>query len=405
MNRNKELKEIISNDPFGLLTLKPTASGAINSDERLLTSFHEINNFYERNGREPEPSTSDISEHQLYFRLKGLRENKDKITTLKMEDKYGLLDVEIKSISNLDDIFEGDELGILDSDPESIFNLKHVKPIAERQSADYVARRKPCKNFENYEHLFKQIHSDINTGQRKIISFRERNLQEGNFYIANGIMVYVEKIQLFTDKDASSSKRIDKIEKNYNKIDGRTRCIYENGTESDLLFRSLVKTLEINGESITKNIKQVNDTILDDETGLIEDDVGSGYIYILKSKSDKEEIANLDNLYKIGYSKAEVSERIKNAENDPTYLMAPVSVITYFECYNVNPQKLEHLLHRFFGDACLSIDVYDNNGVNHSPREWFIAPLNVIEKAVELIINGRIIDYKYDRKSQSIISK
>ena len=68
MNRDKELKEIISNDPFGLLTLKPTTSGAISADERLLSSFHEINDFYEKNAREPEPNTSDISEHQLYFR-------------------------------------------------------------------------------------------------------------------------------------------------------------------------------------------------------------------------------------------------------------------------------------------------------------------------------------------------
>ena len=125
--------------------------------------------------------------------------------------------------SNLDDIFEGDDLGILDSDPESIFDLKHVKPIAERQSADYVARRKPCKDFENYEHLFKQVHSDLNSGQRKIIPFREKNLLDGNFYISNGIMVYVEKVDISTEeKTLPSGSRI--------RADGRTRCIYENGS-------------------------------------------------------------------------------------------------------------------------------------------------------------------------------
>ena len=79
--------------------------------------------------------------------------------------------------------------------------------------------------------------------------------------------------------------------------------------------------------------------------------------------------------------------------------------IIYFECYNLNPQKLESLLHKFFGESCLSLDVYDNDGRRHNPREWFIAPLDIIEKAVELIINGRIIDYKYDRDTQSIINK
>ena len=136
-----------------------------------------------------------------------------------------------------------------------------------------------------------------------------------------------------------------------------------------------------------------------------EEDVASGFIYILKSKSENDEIRSINNLYKIGYSNIEVADRIKNAENEPTYLMAPVSVITYFECYNINPQKLEKLTHQFFGDSCLNLDVFDNDGKRHSPREWFIAPLEVIENAVQLIVNGGIINYVYDSSLERIALK
>ena len=60
-----------------------------------------------------------------------------------------------------------------------------------------------------------------------------------------------------------------------------------------------------------------------------------------------------NNLFKIGYSKTDVEERIKNAEKEPTYLMAPVIIKGVWKCYNMNPQKFEHLLHTFFGNSCL----------------------------------------------------
>ena len=41
------------------------------------------------------------------------------------------------------------------------------------------------------------------------------------------------------------------------------------------------------------------------------------------------------------------------------------------------------------------MDRYDNDKRRHTPHEWFIAPLNVIEQAIEYIISGEIVDYKY----------
>ena len=106
------------------------------------------------------------------------------------------------------------------------------------------------------------------------------------------------------------------------------------------------------------------------------------HIYILKSLSHEDVITTKKNLFKIGFSTTAVETRIKNAVNDPTYLMADVQTVAVYEVYNVNPHKLEQLIHQFFGNSCLDIDIIDGNGKVHRPREWFIAPLEVIEEAI-----------------------
>ena len=172
-----------------------------------------------------------------------------------------------------------------------------------------------------------------------------------------------------------------------------------------MLYRSAAKILYSNGKVVTENVDQVNENFINTFSNITEEDQGAGYIYVLSSKSEDEKISTIENLFKIGYSKTEVQERIKNAVKEPTYLMAPVKVITIWKCYNMNPQKLEQLLHNFFGSACLNIDVFDENKKRYAPREWFIAPLHVIEKAVELIISGEIIRYKFDSVNQIIYTK
>ncbi|WP_047154984.1 GIY-YIG nuclease family protein [Aneurinibacillus tyrosinisolvens] len=71
----------------------------------------------------------------------------------------------------------------------------------------------------------------------------------------------------------------------------------------------------------------------------------------------------------------------------------------------MNPQKLEQLLHNFFGNSCLNIDIFDKNGRRYTPREWFIVPLSVIEQAIHFILNGEIVDYTYDSQRQIIVGK
>src|SRR6185436_18805428 len=115
MDKEKKLKEIFENDPFGLLNVKPVASPVRNEDERLVASFQEINDFVAKNNRQPEQG-GGIQEHQLYSRLKSLRENPTKAETLRLHDKFKLLDFERKQISSLEDVLNDDALGLLSGD-------------------------------------------------------------------------------------------------------------------------------------------------------------------------------------------------------------------------------------------------------------------------------------------------
>jgi hypothetical protein len=397
MDKDKKLQEIFENDPLGLLNIKPSSSPTRNEDERLDASFQEIIDFYEKNNREPGQGGS-IQEHQLFSRLKSIRENPAKMEMLRNHDKYGLLNYEQKKINSLDDILKDDALGLLDDDSEGLFELNHIKKQDGRAAADFVARRNPCKDFVKYESLFKAVQKDLANRKRKQIQFKEKNLRAGDFYVHNGVLLYLENVDF--EKEVQQFKSGNRIRK-----DGRTKVIFENGTESNMLYRSLYKALLANGKAITGNIDKVNERFIEKFSNVTDEDKEAGFIYILKSKSDKQEIKDILHLYKIGFSKIPVEERIKKANQEPTYLMADVRIIMAYKCYNMNPQKLEQLLHNFFGKSCLNIDVFDKNGNRHTPREWFIAPLDIIEQAIHLVISGDIVKYRYDSTNEQIVTR
>lgn len=392
------LKEIFENDPFGLLIVKPKKSATRTSDERLSASFDEINDFIENNEREPKPDPTNISEYKLYSTLKGLRENEEKMMALEPQDKYGLLNIEKKEINSLDDILGDDSLDILGDDAEGLFTFKHTPKDYERAKADFVGKRFKCKDFDKYEHLFKEVQDDLALGKRKLVDFNYDNLRKGEFYVHNGILLFFKDVD-FTKKTQKFKSGI------HNRPDGRTVIIFENGTESNMMFQSLYKSLHTNGKMVTQNVDKVIEEFTETFSGITNEDKETGHIYVLTSQSEKEEIASFENLYKIGYSSTSVQERIKNAENEPTYLMAPVKIESSWMCFNMNAQKFEQLIHRFFGHTCLEIDVFDNNGIRHTPREWFIAPLKAIEQAITLILSGDIVNYRYDKENEVIIKK
>jgi len=385
----KELQDILENDPLKLLDIKSKSSNTISPDERLISSFKEINSFFEKNEREPGKS-NDIEERKLYSRLKGLREDINKVEALREYDRFDLLKgvkkENFKEIKTIDDVLKDDALGLLNKDNDNIFDLTNVPQTKEMP--DSIAKRKPCKDFDNFEPLFKQCHLDLSKGERKLRPFKmEQKISQGHFFILKGIMVYVAEVG--------------KKERAKKKTNARLRCIFENGTESNMLLRSLAASLYENGRRITEHTQK----LLEELNPISSEDRESGFIYIVKPQKEREEIKGIKNLYKIGYSTIPVKKRIQNAENDPTYLMSKVSIVSEFQCYNINSQKLELLLHRFFAKSCLDVEIKDKQGKRCNPREWFIVPLPVIEEAIHLLIKGTITEHEYSIETKTIVRK
>lgn len=374
-NYEKKIEEIINNDPHGLLNIK-TVSKSITSDQRLEESFLEIVNFYKANGKEPQ-EVNEIGERKLAIRLKELKKNPEKIKLLKNLDTENLLgnSIEYKSI---DDILDNDFLGILNTnDYKELFDLKNVK--FDRNKTDFVARRKPCSDFHKFENNFKKIHEDLKNKKRKLLTFKEQDLQEGRYFLLDGLLTFLEKVDLQerTFNDKSQGQRTRK--------DNRIRCIFENGLESNMYYRSLQKQLYENGKYISETNEEALNLFKKNLGKINEKDEISGKVYILKSLSKKPEISSLKNLYKIGFTKYSVENRIKNAKNDATFLMDEVKIVDEINIYNVSALKFENLIQLFFAKRCLDIFVIDSNGNEVKPKEWFCVPLRVIRKAILLI--------------------
>ena len=138
-----------------------------------------------------------------------------------------------------------------------MFDLKHVPAKSTRAESDFVSRRKTCKDFAKYADLLKEVQSDLANGNRKLINFKDYNIEQGSYCVHNGVLFLLEKID-FNYKDASlkSNSAV--------RPDGRTRCIFENGTESNMLYRSVAKMLYENGYVVTEtNKKSIEKTYQD----------------------------------------------------------------------------------------------------------------------------------------------
>jgi len=393
------IDDIFNDDDFGLLNSKPKSSSVKSTDDRLIDSFEEINAFVDKNNREP--NASSMSEYSLLAKLKAFRQDNAKKQILKFYDRHNLLGgVKIEKLTIDDILNEEDELGLLDTDKElSIFRYTHIPNPEKRAEADFVAQRKRMKekDFQPYEAMFQKVHQEIKEGKRKIRPFQsiEKNLAAGNFYILDGVLLYLEDADTITKKRGiKSGNRVH--------VDGRTKTIFENGTWSNMLYRSLGKQLQKNGRLITNTESNVERQMFVNANMVGEEDFKTGWVYILKSQSTNPEIASIKNLYKIGFSSVPIDERIKNAKNEATYLFADVKKMKSYCCYNINADKLEQLLHRFFASACLNIDLFDGTGQRFTPREWFIVPCEVVEEAIQLILSGTIMNYKYDTENKII---
>lgn len=290
---------------------------------------------------------------------------------------------------NIDDILN-DPLLDIDETQAALFDIpEDMQKKPTRKKADYVAQRTHCENFEDYEPLFAQVREDLKAGKRSLLkSGKSANFTEGNFYVTDGVIVYLESIGQYS-KGSNGSQN------------ARTRCIYENGTEQDLYLATLRKNVSFNGYIIT-NTEEEQNANLTQNADLTKDDHVTGYIYVLKSLSEVEAIASQKDLYKIGFTTNTVEERIANAAQDPTYLMAPVEIVATYKVVNMNSQIFENLVHQVLETARYSIQIKDAKGLVHQPKEWYVAPLSVTDVIVKKIVNKSIVNYLYNPALQCL---
>lgn len=284
----------------------------------------------------------------------------------------------------LDDILK-DPIFDLSDKELSLFDIPaDMKKVqVEKKRPEYVAQRKVCENFGDYQSLFKQVHQDLKFGKRTLVKISKTDsLLPCHFYIEDGQMVLLDSIGE-TFKASKGSK------------DARTRCIYENGTESDILLQTLRKNVVGNGYAISETQEETVQNMFSSNELSVRDIV-SGYIYVLSSLSSQPEIANQEDLYKIGFTINKVEERIADAANDPTYLMAPVKIESTYKIVNMNSHVFETLIHQVLDAVQMQITVTDKSGIVCHPKEWYVVPFPVIETIISKILEGSITKYIYN---------
>lgn len=369
-------------------------------EERIIAGFEEIQRFVDEHGHEPQHGEDrDIFERLYAVRLDRLRASEECCSLLAPLDRQSLLTGAGIAISAPAEEMDADalmaELTGAAGDSE-ITELRHVRSTAEKRAAEEIANREPCPDFDRFKPLFDQVRLDLDQGIRmtrpfvKDAGFLKADIVEGQFFILGGQVAYVA--------DVGETFRAPNGE-----YDARLRVVYSNGTESNLLRRSLQRALykDEAGRRITE--PTAGPLFAGESDG---DDIASGTIYVLRSRSDHPLVAaNRDVLHKIGVTGGDVTRRITNAKLDPTFLMADVEIVATYTLYNISRARLENLIHRIFDPARLDIEIKDRFGNPVMPREWFLVPRFVVNDAVEKIKDGTITEYIYDPKTARLVTR
>ncbi|MEP0068951.1 GIY-YIG nuclease family protein [Pyruvatibacter sp.] len=369
-------------------------------EERIIAGFEEIQRFVEEHGHVPQHGEDrDVFERLYATRLDRIRAVEECRSLVKELDHQGLLEPqmaeELPRIEDLDDDALLAELGV-EAETADITKLQHVRSNVEKRAAEEIANREPCEDFETFKPLFDQVKNDLDQGTRasrvirKEAGFLKTDIKEGEFFILGGQTLYIAEVG-------------ERIKAPNGEMDARLRVVYSNRTESNILLRSLQRAIYKDDTSRRISEPTAGPLFADQSD---EDDLESGTVYVLRSKSDHPIVAeNREVLHKIGVTGGAVEKRIANAEKEATYLLAGVDVVATYKLFNINRTKLEKLIHRVFEPARLDIEIKDRFGNPVVPQEWFLVPLHVVDEAVDRVKDGTITTFAYEPDSASLKRK
>jgi hypothetical protein len=383
-------------DALGVGVAPLKASSRTPREERIIAGFEDILRFHQAHRRAPQHGEGrDIFERLYAVRLDQLRKLPEAHALLAAMDAPGLLAGASSSAANVDELDEDAllaELGVGDdvSAEDDITVLRHVRSSVQKRAADEVADRSPCADFESFQPLFERVEQELKAGVRKALRFgRDASVADGNFFILGGQLAYVAEVG-------------EAIKAPNGESDARLRVIFANGTESNLLRRSLQRALYKDDTG-----RRLSDPDMGPLFGgeVEPDDIESGTIYVLRSKSSHPFVAaHRELIHKIGVTGGKVETRIAGANKDATYLLADVEVVATYKLHNLNRVKLEAIFHRLFCAAQIDLTIEDRFGNPVKPKEWFLVPLNVIDEAVQHTQDGSITDIVYDLETARLVA-
>jgi hypothetical protein len=371
------------------------------STDRVGSDFEEINAFVDRLGRAPReiagPGGAPVSvgERLLAIRLSRYQNHPELPSALSGFDRHGLLpslSKEPKQVRTIDEVFADLDAMEDDSLDVDLFVIRNAGRAATKDEPDYIADRKKCEDFEQFKPLLDDCAAQIASAKRTTRRFvNESEIKKGDFYILNGVLLYVAEMDELEETGKTRRKN------------ARLRVIYDNGTEADLLFRSLARLLyrDPNGRRIS-----------DPEQGPLfskvspsepQSDRLTGYIYVARAESPPEALRSFEHLHKVGVTTGQPKARVAGAKDDPTFLFGRAVLLKHYAIYNSDPRQIEAKLHAFLSGVCLDIEIQDRFNRPYKPKEWFLVPISIIDEIVDRIVDRTLVRYRYDRLERRLV--
>lgn len=224
-------------------------------EERVLAGFEEVQRWVTEHGRSPRHGEGlDIFERLYAVRLDRIRNQPGLRALVESMDQQGLLAGEATPGGNPATMSEEEmasELAGIGDVASDITTLQHVRSRKEIEAAEEIASRRPCTDFAKFRPIFERVQAELKSGLRQALPFNkdignntDARVRAGDFYIVGGQLAFVAEMgeMSLTPEGAPQA---------------RLRVIFGNGTESNLLMRSLQNALY--KDAAGRRITELND--------------------------------------------------------------------------------------------------------------------------------------------------